>query len=225
MDVLLKIVAGIVCTLVLIGLWILWLLIYDASSMDFLPLVTILTILILFVLLIVVQTKQIKTMLKGIALILCAIPLLVLWWSALLGYEEYQSYRGVKFTKEAWSLEGAKRCKMYSNLITHHLKKGMASEEVRELLGKEDGSIYCMYKNIKCFNYWLGTCYSRTASLKICFNDENKLIGIGKGDYAHEVCDYKEAYCKDDKECECYMKTDAIDRGMPEKCPFEIKRW
>jgi hypothetical protein len=110
---------------------------------------------------------------------------------SIVAYDDYDRgkrqdaiYRESKFDRDIWlkagirgtGLEACARGKMYNDLTSHYLKKGMSKEEVFALLGQaRRGTSYEEEKRKDCLEYEIGKCGIRSGprhTLVACFENE-----------------------------------------------------
>lgn len=200
--------------------------------------------------------KFLKILLKLLLWLVSILAILYIVTLSYCSYEVgYKPYRGLKFDKKIWSGESKLKidqsgnsssskmfssvygtnvqCKMYHDIVTNILKKGMHINEIEDLLGKKENEIliYCKDEKTKCIRYSLGTCYASSltishGSLNICFNRNQQALGYGQDDYLKKTCKEKFSCFKDKCDCE---KIEEMKHGgisiTPIECPFEIDKW
>lgn len=167
---------------------------------------------------------------------------------------EYNPYIGKKFSKESW-IEADKKykesygisgqCAIYQDLITNHLKKGMALKMVEDLLGDDGLKYYCLgNRKVKCVYYSLGLCYANSwtrsgGTITICFNEKHEAIDYGHDDSMdNKYCSKGSIYCEGKPQCTCYPPSKLYESHMvgkgffkgdkliaKEECDFEVERW
>ncbi len=142
--------------------------------------------------------KTFKTLGKIILVVAISVILLVsvfggivyVWWH----FESEKVFYEEKFDREKWLtaekeyVEGygwltnysCDRGKMYYDLISNHLKKGMKIQDALELLGNPEYSEYKIQYNgwfskNTCYQYNLGDCHWLPIAdlLMICYKNEN----------------------------------------------------
>jgi hypothetical protein len=163
----------------------------------------------------------------------------IIFDSDLVYISGYKPFRGKKFSSAAWKgtdsdsknnlvWNESYRCGMYTDLVNNHIKKGMTLTQIEELVGQTNLIQYCIYKDIKCMAYSMGTCYAGYGVahgwLEVCFDKSHKVVSAGRSvnnsEYGKEVCNENLISCYL-KGCHCYF----AKSKKWEDCPFEIQRW
>lgn len=117
--------------------------------------------------------------------VFCVIGIMI-WWYQFNNSIFYEN----KFDRGEWLADdGYSKCirgRMYEDLASNYLKKGMSKEEVIGLIGEPRiGRIYSrFYGDKKCYEYEIGPCkWAPTGDmLLVCFNKDEKVIDVFRSD-------------------------------------------
>lgn len=161
-----------------------------------------------------------KVILRLIIIVSVLVTILAALFFGFLEYQDRQAYFSKTFDQDVWknavagpSLRGKgsnARCKMYGDIIKHHIKKQMTVTEVEQLLGSPNSYKYCLNKKIKCADYRMGNCVMNSITidpghLQVCFNEKQRVIKFSRDNLLDKYCpEHLNAYCsKSHLDCWC----------------------